>query len=74
MRPGSETVAAADIRIVPLETERDADLLHRWVTHPRAIYWEMQDASVTDVAHEYAAIAERYGVSFDEDDDDDDPS
>jgi hypothetical protein len=23
---------------------------------------------------EYAAIAERYGVSFDEDDDDDDPS
>ena len=57
MSAGSNTVPEADIRMVPLQTDRDADLLHGWVTHPRSVYWEMQDASVTDVAHEYAAIA-----------------
>ena len=49
---------SADIRIVPLDVAADADLLHRWVTHPRSVYWEMQDASVADVAREYAAIAD----------------
>ncbi|WP_101523236.1 GNAT family N-acetyltransferase [Nocardioides houyundeii] len=42
----------------PLDLERDLGLLHRWVTHPRSVYWGMQDASVADVAGEYARIAE----------------
>ena len=29
---------------------RDPDLLHGWVTHPRSVFWGMQDASVDDVA------------------------
>jgi RimJ/RimL family protein N-acetyltransferase len=52
------TSVTTAIRIVPLEVESHADLLHGWVTHPRSVYWEMQDASVADVAREYAAIAE----------------
>jgi RimJ/RimL family protein N-acetyltransferase len=44
------------VSIVPLEVERDAAMLHAWVTHPRSVYWEMQDAGVDDVAREYAAI------------------
>lgn len=45
-----------ELRIVPLVVERDARLLHAWVTHPRSVYWQMQDASVDDVVREYAAI------------------
>ena len=40
----------------PLDLDLHLGLLHRWVTHPRAVYWEMQDASVQDVAREYARI------------------
>ena len=46
------------MRLVPLVVDRDTATLHTWVTHPRSVYWEMQDASVADVAHEYAAIAD----------------
>jgi RimJ/RimL family protein N-acetyltransferase len=46
------------IRIVPLDAETDADLLHGWVTHPRSVFWEMQDATLADVAREYDAIAD----------------
>lgn len=49
---------ATDLRLVPLDVDRDAAMLHAWVTHPRSVYWQMQDASVADVAREYAAIAE----------------
>ena len=45
-----------DLQIRPLVVERDVDLLHAWVTHPRSVYWEMQGASREDVAEEYAAI------------------
>lgn len=41
----------------PLEVERDLALVHAWVTHPRSVYWEMQDASPIEVAREYDAIA-----------------
>ena len=41
----------------PLVPEEDAELLHRWVTHPKASFWMMQDASLKDVEQEYARIA-----------------
>lgn len=34
----------------------DSPLLHEWVTHPKAEYWMMQDASVADVLAEHEAI------------------
>jgi RimJ/RimL family protein N-acetyltransferase len=45
-----------DLQLRPLDLERDLDLLHAWLTHPRSVYWEMQDATRDDVAEEYAAI------------------
>ncbi|MBP0460919.1 GNAT family N-acetyltransferase [Streptomyces montanisoli] len=35
----------------------DAVTLHRWVTHPKAPFWLMQGASLTDVEREYMSIA-----------------
>ncbi|WP_030908220.1 GNAT family N-acetyltransferase [Streptomyces sp. NRRL F-5126] len=35
----------------------DAPALHRWVTHPKARFWLMQGASLTDVEREYMSIA-----------------
>ncbi|MGW0506173.1 GNAT family N-acetyltransferase [Micromonospora sp. NPDC003241] len=40
-----------------LDVAADAPLLHRWVTHPKAAFWMMQDADVDRVATEYGAIA-----------------
>ncbi len=42
----------------PLQLPRDLGRLHAWVTHPKAIYWEMQGATLQEVATEYALIAE----------------
>ena len=44
------------IELAPLDVERDVDLLHAWVTHPRSRFWMMQGASVDDVRREYADI------------------
>ena len=41
----------------PLDPLRDAELLHRWVTHPKAAYWMMQDAKLEDVERAYMEIA-----------------
>ena len=46
-----------DLRLLPLVVDRDLDLVHAWVTDPRSVYWEMQDASRDDVAKEYRAIS-----------------
>ncbi|MFV2100916.1 GNAT family N-acetyltransferase [Micromonospora sp. LOL_024] len=40
-----------------LQVDADAALLHRWVTHPAAAFWLMQDADVAAVAAEYRRIA-----------------
>ncbi|MEU4644347.1 GNAT family N-acetyltransferase [Micromonospora sp. NPDC023814] len=40
-----------------LDPDADAALLHRWVTHPKAAFWLMQDADVARVALEYRRIA-----------------
>ena len=44
------------LRLVPLVVARDVYLVHEWVTHPRSVYWGMQDAGVDDVAAAYAEI------------------
>ncbi|MFD7626164.1 GNAT family N-acetyltransferase [Streptomyces sp. NPDC059851] len=43
--------------IRPLDPFSDAELLHGWVTHPKAAFWMMQDASLPDVEREYMKIA-----------------
>ena len=41
----------------PVDPDADAVLLHRWVTHPKAAFWMMQDADVAQVRDEYRRIA-----------------
>lgn len=41
----------------PLDPLSDAELLHSWVTHPKAAHWMMQDARLEDVEREYMRIA-----------------
>lgn len=36
----------------PADPVADAPLVHRWVTHPKAAFWQMQDATIADVTHE----------------------
>ncbi|MFF7866069.1 GNAT family N-acetyltransferase [Streptomyces qaidamensis] len=45
------------LTVRPLDPLRDAELLHSWVTHPKAAYWMMQDAKLQDVEREYMRIA-----------------
>ena len=45
-----------EITLQPVDVERDVELLHAWVTHPRSEFWMMQGASVDDVRTEYAGI------------------
>ncbi|MFI7575424.1 GNAT family N-acetyltransferase [Micromonospora sp. NPDC049497] len=40
-----------------LDPDADAALLHGWVTHPKAVFWMMQDADLARVADEYRRIA-----------------
>ncbi|TCC00340.1 N-acetyltransferase [Micromonospora zingiberis] len=40
-----------------LDVAADTPLLHRWVTHPKAAFWLMQDADEARVAEEYQRIA-----------------
>jgi len=44
------------VTLEPLDLDRDLGLLHRWVTHPRSVYWQMSDAGVADVEREYRLI------------------
>lgn len=41
----------------PLDPLTDAELVHRWVTHPKAAFWMMRDARLQDVEREYMRIA-----------------
>jgi hypothetical protein len=41
----------------PVDPVADALVLHSWVTHPKAAFWLMGDASVADVELAYADIA-----------------
>ncbi|AJE40800.1 GNAT family N-acetyltransferase [Streptomyces nodosus] len=50
------TRALGTLTFRPLDPLRDAELLHGWVTHPKAAFWMMQDADVQDVRRAYAEI------------------
>ncbi len=41
----------------PLDPLKDAELVHSWVTHPKAAFWMMQDARLEDVERAYMEIA-----------------
>ncbi|MFE7976661.1 GNAT family N-acetyltransferase [Streptomyces shenzhenensis] len=41
----------------PLDPLQDSELLHGWLTHPKAAYWMMQDAKLEDVERAYMEIA-----------------
>ncbi|MFF7307761.1 GNAT family N-acetyltransferase [Streptomyces sp. NPDC008137] len=53
----SATTGIGTLTIRPLDPLKDAELLHSWVTHPKASYWMMQDARLQDVEREYMRIA-----------------
>ncbi|NEB78910.1 acetyltransferase [Streptomyces sp. SID14478] len=40
-----------------LDPLKDAELVHGWVTHPKASFWLMGDARLPDVEREYMGIA-----------------
>lgn len=42
----------------PVDPVADAELLHRWVTHPKSVFWMMQDADVAAVESEFRGIAD----------------
>ena len=46
------------LTVEPLDPTRDLALLHAWVTHPRSVFWGMQDATPERVHDEYARIAD----------------
>ncbi|MFB7665028.1 GNAT family N-acetyltransferase [Kitasatospora sp. NPDC056138] len=46
------------LAVRPLDPDADAELLHGWVTHPKAAFWMMQDAGVPEVRNEYRKITE----------------
>ncbi|MET8562563.1 GNAT family N-acetyltransferase [Streptomyces flaveolus] len=41
----------------PVDPLTDAELLHSWVTHPKAAFWMMGDARLEDVERAYMEIA-----------------
>ncbi|GLF93573.1 GNAT family N-acetyltransferase [Streptomyces yaizuensis] len=47
---------ASRFTVRPLDPVADAELLHGWVTDPKAAFWMMQDATVEDIRREYGAI------------------
>jgi RimJ/RimL family protein N-acetyltransferase len=42
----------------PVDVESDVDLLHVWLTHPKSVFWDMQDADVEAVRRAYREIDE----------------
>ncbi|MGN6109777.1 MAG: GNAT family N-acetyltransferase, partial [Kofleriaceae bacterium] len=46
------------VTIEPLDVEHDLALVHAWVAHPRSAFWQMQGASLAEVATEYRMIAD----------------
>jgi RimJ/RimL family protein N-acetyltransferase len=51
------TAILGALSLRPLDPLSDAELLHSWVTHPKAAYWMMQGARLQDVEREYMRIA-----------------
>ncbi|MEV6009344.1 GNAT family N-acetyltransferase [Streptomyces sp. NPDC051976] len=55
--PGGAAAGVPAFSFRPVAPAADAALLHRWVTHPKAAFWLMGDASRDDVERAYAEIA-----------------
>lgn len=52
-----ETIAGfGTLRLTPVNPSVHAELLHGWVTQPRAVYWGMSTYSVADVREVYEFI------------------
>ncbi|MEU4996545.1 GNAT family N-acetyltransferase [Streptomyces sp. NPDC021622] len=51
------SATTGELTLRPLDPLKDSELLHGWVTHPKAAFWMMQDAKLPDVEREYMAIA-----------------
>ncbi|MFF8959704.1 GNAT family N-acetyltransferase [Streptomyces sp. NPDC014894] len=54
---GPAPAGAPRFTVRPLDPLADAELVHGWVTHPKAVYWMMQDARLQDIEREYMAKA-----------------
>ncbi|MEU6080692.1 GNAT family N-acetyltransferase [Streptomyces sp. NPDC047108] len=46
-----------EFAVRPVDPASDAAMLHGWVTHEKAAFWLMQDASLPDIEREYFSIA-----------------
>ncbi|MGW2812715.1 GNAT family N-acetyltransferase [Streptomyces sp. NPDC001415] len=55
--PQNRRPAVGSFTFRPLDPLRDSELVHSWVTHPKAAFWLMQHAKLQDVEREYMAIA-----------------
>ncbi|MFV2120441.1 GNAT family N-acetyltransferase [Streptomyces sp. Act-28] len=44
------------VRLVPVDPDRDAALLHSWVSEDRARFWGMRESDVTEVRETYAHL------------------
>ncbi|MGX1270150.1 GNAT family N-acetyltransferase [Streptomyces phaeoluteigriseus] len=51
------SAAVGRLTLRPLDPLKEAELLHSWVTHPKAAFWMMQDATLVDVERAYMEIA-----------------
>lgn len=51
-----------DFTFRPVVPAEDAPLLHAWVTHPKAVFWMMQNTDVSDVEREYAQLEAYLGL------------
>jgi RimJ/RimL family protein N-acetyltransferase len=51
------TTGIGTLTLRPLDPLKDAELLHAWVTHPKAAYWMMRHAKLEDVERAYMEIA-----------------
>lgn len=57
----AEVQGLGTLTLHPLDPARDAELLHGWVTQPRARFWMMQDRTVEEVREIYEWIADQPG-------------
>ena len=54
----STPTTATTFTFRPLDPLRDGELLHSWVTHPKAAHWMMQGAGPEEVERAYREIAD----------------
>ncbi len=62
---GPDTTPASRITHRRMDSGRDTDVVHRWLTHPKASFWDMLDSSPADVADmidQAAAGGEGFGL------------